>query len=554
MGAFIAPIFMTMANYSSDFLPMRDFQQPGRSPVYGTNGAAATSHPLATLTAIEVLKSGGNAVDAAIAASAVLCVVEPQATGIGGDCFALYAPAGTGTVVGLNGSGRAPAAATVDWFLDQGITTIDRHSPHAVTIPGAVDAWSQWVEDYGRKTLGELLQPAIHYAQAGYPVYPRVAFDWTRERKTLRTCAESTRIFLPDGKAPTPGSIHRQPELAQTLEAIAHNGRDAFYRGEVAEKIVHFLNDLGGLHTLEDFAATVGDYVTPISTSYRGYEVLECPPNGQGITALIMLNILEGLERSSDDPLSVERFHLLCEASRLAYLERDRYVADPDFSSLPIDELLSKQHAATLREYIRRDRAMTDLPAPLFPTHPDTVYLCVVDSDGNAMSFINSVFHPFGSGLMAPGTGVMLQSRGSGFRVDPSHFNCIGPSKRPLHTIIPGILLQGTGSNRRAVMPFGVMGGEFQPAGQVHLLTNMLDYGMDVQAALDFPRVFHLLNTCRVERGIPEAIALGLADLSHKVQPTPTPHGGGQAIWIDHQSGLFMAGSDPRKDGCALAY
>ena len=533
---------------------MRDFQQPGRSPVYGTNGAAATSHPLATLTAIEVLKAGGNAVDGAIAASAVLCVVEPQATGLGGDCFALYAPAGTGTVVGLNGSGRAPAAAKVDWFQSQGITTIDRHSPHAVTIPGAVDAWSQWVNDYGSKPLGELLQPAIHYAKEGYPIYPRVAFDWARERKTLKTCAESSRIFLPAGKAPTAGTIHRQPELAQTLAAIAHHGREAFYTGDIADAIVRFLNDLGGLHTLEDFATTSSDYVTPISTIYRGYEVVECPPNGQGITTLIMLNILDGLDLASDDPLSVERFHLLCEASRLAYLERDRYVADPTFSALPIDELLSKEHGARLRGHIRRDRAMTDLPDPLFPPHPDTVYLCVVDGNGNAMSFINSVFHPFGSGLMAPGTGVMLQSRGAGFRIDPTHFNCIAPRKRPLHTIIPGLLMQGSGTEQRAVMPFGVMGGEFQPVGQVHLLTNMLDYGMDVQTALDFPRVFHLLNTCRVERGVPEAIATGLTNLGHKVQPTPTPHGGGQAIWIDWQSGLFMGGSDPRKDGCALAY
>ncbi|MEM9219717.1 MAG: gamma-glutamyltransferase [Cyanobacteria bacterium P01_F01_bin.150] len=533
---------------------MRDFQQPGRSPVYGTNGAAATSHPLATLTAIEVLKAGGNAVDAAIAASAVLCVVEPQATGLGGDCFALYAPAGTGTVVGINGSGRAPAAANVDWFLAQGMTAIDRHSPHAVTIPGAVDAWSRLVEDYGRKSLGELLQPAIRYAKEGYPVYPRVAFDWERERKTLRTCPESQRIFLPNGKAPAAGSMHYQPDLARTMEAIAHQGRDGFYTGDIAESIVRFLKDQGGLQTLEDFATTSADYITPISTTYRGYEVMECPPNGQGITALIMLNILEGWDLANDDPLSVERFHALCEASRLAYLERDRYVADPDFADLPIEALLSKAHGAQLRQHIQRDRAMLDLPAPCFPTHPDTVYLCVVDSEGNAISFINSVFHAFGSGLMAPGTGMMLQSRGAGFRLDPNHFNCIAPCKRPLHTIIPGLLMQGTGAERRAVMPFGVMGGEFQPAGQVHLLTNQLDYGMDVQEALDFPRVFHFLNTCRIERGIPEAIASGLTALGHKVQPTPSPHGGGQAIWIDWQSGLFMGGSDPRKDGCALAY
>ncbi|NET50715.1 MAG: gamma-glutamyltransferase [Merismopedia sp. SIO2A8] len=533
---------------------MRDFHQPGRSPVYGIHGAAATSHPLATLTAIDILRSGGNAVDAAIAASAVLCVVEPQATGIGGDCFALYAPANEGTVIAFNGSGKAPAGANVEWFLNQGISDISLHSPHAVTIPGAVDAWSQLVNDYGQLPFGDLLQPAIQYAEEGYPIYPRVAYDWQRAKETLKQCSESVRIFLPQGNVPQPGDVHTQPELGQALRAIAHHGRDGFYRGKVAEAIVTFLQELGGLHTLEDFATTAGEYVTPISTVYRGFEVMECPPNGQGLTALIMLNILEGMDVKKLDPLSVERFHLLCEVSRLAYQERDRYVADPAFAQLPVDELLSASHATTLRELIRGDRTLPDLPAPAFPNHPDTVYLCVVDDQGNAISFINSVFHPFGSGLMAPGTGVMLQNRGAGFRVDPTHFNCIAPNKRPLHTIIPGMLMDRSGATRKAVMPFGVMGGEFQPTGQVHLLTNMLDYGMDVQAALDFPRVFHFLNTCRVERGIPTAIASGLAALGHNVQLAPSPHGGGQAIWIDWKSGMLMAGSDPRKDGCALAF
>ncbi|NER00324.1 MAG: gamma-glutamyltransferase [Cyanothece sp. SIO2G6] len=532
---------------------MRDFHLPGRSPLYGTHGIAATSHPIATLTAIETLKAGGNAVDAAIAASAVLCVVEPQSTGIGGDCFCLYAPAGSGQVIGLNGSGKAPAAAKVQWFLDQGITEIDRHSAHAVTIPGAVDAWIRLAEDYGRTPFDRLLQSAIHYAKEGYPVYPRVAHDWQRAKAALKTCEHSRQTFLPNGKPPRPGTLHHQPDLANTLKIIAAKGREGFYQGAIAESIVTFLQGLGGLHTLEDFATTEAEYVTPISTVYRDYEVLEIPPNGQGITALILLNILSGFDLQALDPLGVERFHLLCEATRLAYLERDRYVADPAFAALPVEELISLAHSRQLRRHIRGDRAMADLPAPVFPTHPDTVYLCVVDDAGNAISLINSIFHAFGSGLMAPNTGVILQSRGAGFRIDPTHFNCIAPHKRPLHTIIPGMLRE-TSDTARVVMPFGVMGGEFQPAGHAHLLTNMLDYHMDIQTALDFPRVFHALNTCQVENGIPTSVAKGLASLGHKVQPIPAPHGGGQAIWIDWQSGILMGGSDPRKDGCALAY
>ncbi|MGK7888502.1 MAG: gamma-glutamyltransferase [Leptolyngbyaceae cyanobacterium] len=544
---------VVIAGLSRSISAMRDFHLPGRSPLYGTHGIAATSHPIATLTAIETLKAGGNAVDAAIAASATLCVVEPQATGIGGDCFCLYAPAGTGEVIALNGSGRAPAAADVQWFLDRGITQIDRHSAHAVSVPGAVDAWVRLAEDHGRTPFDRLLQPAIRYAEEGYPVYPRVAYDWQRSKAALKTCEESRRVFLPKGQAPIAGALHTQPDLANTLKIIAANGRAGFYQGAIAESIVTFLQNLGGLHTLNDFSTTEAEYVTPISTTYRGYKVMEIPPNGQGITALILLNILSGFDLQALDPLGVERFHLLCEATRLAYLERDRYVADPAFAQLPVEELISLNHGQRLRQHIRGNRAMNDVPPPIFPTHPDTVYLCVVDDEGNAISFINSIFHPFGSGLMAPNTGVILQSRGAGFRVDPTHFNCIAPRKRPLHTIIPGMLMDPTDPTR-PVMPFGVMGGEFQPAGHAHLLTNLLDYGMDVQAALDFPRVFHSLNTCQVENGIPTAVAQGLASLGHKVQPIPTPHGGGQAIWIDWKSGVLMGGSDPRKDGCALAY
>ncbi len=529
---------------------MRDFQLPGRSPVYGTLGAAATSHPSATLTAIEVLRAGGNAMDAAIAAAAVQCVVEPQSTGVGGDCFVLYCPAGSSQVIAYNGSGRAPAAAHADWFLDQGIHTIDRYSPHAVTIPGAVDAWCRLINNYGRTELGNLLQPAIQYAEQGYVVHPRIAYDWHEAQSTLVRNPHAAQTFLPHDRPLQAGDRHTQPQLAHTLKTIAKKGHEGFYTGAIAHDMVAYLRELGGLHTLDDFAEARGEYVTPISTHYGGYEVYECPPNGQGLTVLIMLNILEGFDLERYGPNSLERVHLFIEATRLAYRDRDRYIADPAQATIPLQELLSKEYAATLRQHISLERAMTDLPPPAFPDHPDTIYISVVDGDGNAVSFIQSIYHSFGSGIVTPTTGILLHSRGSGFRVDPAHWNCIAPRKRPLHTIIPGMLMQ----NNQPVMPFGVMGAAYQPAGQTHFLTNVLNYNMDVQAALDAPRFFYQDGVCRLERGVSPAIAQGLVTLGHRVQLAESPFGGGQAIWIDRKQSTLMAGSDPRKDGCALAF
>ncbi len=528
---------------------MRDFHLPGRSPAYSQTGMAATSHSLATLTAIEVLKSGGNAVDGAIAASAVLCVVEPQATGIGGDCFVLYAPTNTGKVVALNGSGKAPGKANLKWFLDQGMKQISLQSPHSVTVPGAVDAWCQLHKDYGRKKFAELLAPAIRLAKEGYTVHPRVAYDWAQLAKKLKATENATRMLLVNREAPKAGDRHSQPELGCTLQTIADHGRDGFYQGEVADDIVSYLQSLGGLHTLEDFAASQSEYVTPISTQYRGYDVFECPPNGQGLTALIMLNILSGYDLTDFAPMSAQRLHLECEAARLAYGVRDRYIADPNQADIPLDFLLSQDYAAQLRAKISLDKTMPPLEESNFPTHPDTVYLCVVDDEGNAVSFINSVFHGFGSGLVSPKTGVVLQNRGAGFVLEKRHRNAIAPYKRPLHTIIPGMLMKAG----RAIMPFGVMGGQYQPTGHAHFLTNLLDYRMDVQTALDFPRIFHDGKVCQVERGIPTQIKEGLANLGHKVVPAVLPHGGGQAIWINEKGGL-IGGSDPRKDGCAIGY
>jgi gamma-glutamyltranspeptidase/glutathione hydrolase len=530
---------------------MRDFQRPGRSPAHGQGGMAATSHPAATLTALDILRSGGNAVDAAIAAAAVLGVVEPQSTGVGGDVFALYAPAGRMPPIALNGSGRAAAAATIGWFQERGIKAIDYQSPHAVSVPGAVAAWVKLHSDHGSKELGELLRPAIDYADKGYVVHSRIATDWARNVEKLSVCPHARRIFLPGGRAPAVGSVHRQPELAATLRRIAKDGRAGFYSGETAEDIVFYLKGLGGLLTREDFARYDASYVTPISTNYRGFDVYECPPNGQGMLALIMLNILEGFDLAPLDPNGAERLHLEAEATRLAYRDRAAFLADPAHVEVPVKRLVSKEYGRALQGYISRERALGSLPSAGLPDHKDTVYLCVVDEKRNAISFINSTFHNFGSGLCAPKSGVMLQNRAASFVVDrPDHPNAIAPGKRPMHTIIPGMV----GEGGRALMPFGVMGGHYQATGHVHFLTNLIDYGMDVQEALDSPRAFHFDNVYELESGVSEETAAGLAKLGHQIKRCDLPHGGGQAIRINWESGVLTGGSDPRKDGIALGY
>jgi gamma-glutamyltranspeptidase/glutathione hydrolase len=532
---------------------MRNLELPGRSPARSLNGMAATSHALATITAVNVLQDGGNAMDAAVAACAVQCVVEPQSTGIGGDCFAIYAPGGAEDgIVAFNGSGRAPAGADPDWYVENGIGKIDQHTPHAVTVPGAIDAWQTLIEDHGTKDLGELLQPAIRFARDGYPVTSRVSSDWASSMATLSHDPATRDVFLFDGKTLPEGKVHRQEKLAATMEKIGKHGRDAFYTGAVADDLVSKLQSLGGHHTAADFKATKGDYVTPVTTDYRGRTVYECPPNGQGIVALEILNILSGYELESMDPLSVERLHLLIEAARLAYGDRDSVVADPDRAQVPTDWMLSEEHAAELRGAIVADRAMAKVPESILPVHHDTVYICVVDKDRNAVSFINSLFSGFGSGIMGPESGVMLQNRGCGFVVEPGHPNCIAPNKRPMHTIIPGMVAK----DGRAAMPFGVMGGHYQAVGHAHVLSNMYDFGMDVQEAIDFPRLLSdpTSGEVDVETGVPESVRDGLRALGHTLGKPGKPIGGGQAIQIDWDEGTLAGGSEPRKDGCAIGY
>lgn len=535
----------------------RDFHAPGRSTVYATGGMAATSMPIATLTALDVLRKGGNALDAAIAAVAVLGVVEPHSTGIGGDCFCLYAPAGAGRVIAVNGSGRAPAAATPEALRSRQVSTLVNTSAHVVTVPGAVSAWELLNKTYGRKELGELLRPAIRCAEEGWPVHPRVAADWAVAVPKLRGNAAASRHFLFDGEAPAVGHRFVQPALGRTLRAIAEQGARAFYEGPIAADMVATLRALGGLHTEQDFAQALrgAEFVDPIRSEWRGMEIFQCPPNGSGLHVLQLLGILEGFETPEEGPLSALRLHRHIEAARLVYRDRDAFLADPGQVEVPVAALLDGSYLARLRGLISDDRAVRLLPpagTSDLAKHKDTVYLCVVDGEGNACSFINSLFESFGSGILAEQTGVMLHNRGFGFRLQEGHPNCIAPNKRPLHTIIPGMVMQ----DGAAIMPFGVMGGHFQPMGQTLFLTNHFEFGLDLQAALDCPRLFPSPSrgVVEVERGIPGPVLDRLSRLGHEVALVDKPHGGGQAIFIDRKAGVLVGGSDPRKDGCALGF
>src|SRR5437763_403453 len=529
-------------------MKIRDFQLPGRSPVYACAGMAATSHPLASLAAVETLKGGGTAADAAVAAVAVLCVVKPAMTGIGGDCFCLIAKPHQ-PVWGYNGSGRAAAAVTTERLLAQGMSRkIPATSPHAVTVPGAVEAWEAILKSHGRFGLDRALQAAIGYAENGFVVAPRVGADWAEQVGKLSPHAGSAKYYLPNGNAPAIGSTLKLPALAATMKALAAGGAKAFYEGAIAADIAVTVQSKGGLLAADDLARHRGDVVTPISTNYRGLEVVELPPNGQGLTALVLLNILEQFDIAKLDPSGPERLHLALEAARLAFAVRDTHIADPAAMREPVAGLIAKGYAKKLAALLDRDKRIPVRNA--LPPTSDTVYLTVVDRDRTAVSLINSLYSAFGTGICTEKTGIMLHNRGSGFMVEPGHPNTIEPNKRPMHTIIPALAMR----NGRCEMPFGVMGADYQPMGHAHLITNMVDYGMDVQAAIDHPRMFYEDETTLVERGGAASTVAGLQARGHEVVVRGSPWGGGQAIVIDWERGLLIGGSDPRKDGCALGY
>jgi gamma-glutamyltranspeptidase/glutathione hydrolase len=505
----------------------------------------ATSHPLSTAAGLEILQDGGNAVDAAIAAVSVQCVVDPLMTGIGGDCFALYAPAGE-KVKALNGSGRAPAAASVSKLAEMGLSgEIPQTSPHAVTVPGAISAWCRLHADHGSLPLERLFMRAIGYARNGFVVTPRVAMDWASNEKIIGGDENASAVFLPGGKAPGVGDIIRQPLLADRLEEIAEKGAAGFYEGETAKRTVAHLNALGGLHTVEDFAAGKdgANWVEPVSASYRGHDVHECPPNGQGLAALLILKIIEGFDIASMG--DADRIHLHAEATKIAYHHRDALMADPEHCLGVAERLLSVDVIATLRGRIDMKRA---LPPVLWdePEHKDTIYLCVVDAQGNVISFINSIFHAFGSTRLDPTTGVLFHSRGASFRLIDGHPNAIGPNKRPMHTIIPGMVTK----DGAALMPFGVMGGHYQAAGHAAFLSGVIDFGLSLQAAMDVPRSFGFGGVLEVEPTIAAEVRAELEARGHVIKVVNSPIGGSQAIRIGN--GILEGGSDSRKDGMAL--
>jgi gamma-glutamyltranspeptidase/glutathione hydrolase len=524
---------------------VRNFHFPGRSSVHARHGVAATAQPLASLAAVDMLRRGGSAADGAIAAAAVLAVVEPMATGIGGDAFCLVAT--KDGVEGYNGSGRAPAALTLDHVADSGLARIPVDSPHAVTVPGAVDCWMSLLERHGKLDRTIVLAPAIDYAMNGFAVTPRIAYEWRLGMPKLSKNAHAAKHLLPGGQAPKAARVFRSPALGRTLTEIAKHGRAGFYEGWAADDMAASLKALGGTHTSADFAKHKGNWVTPVHSKYRGVDVFEIPPNGQGVTTLLILNILENFAIGDYQPLSPMRFHLEAEATRLAYMERDRCIADPENAKVDVAHFTDKAFARELAATIDLTRPGAGAPAA---REGDTTYLAVADDTGLMVSFINSIYHGFGSGLASAESGVLFQNRGHGFALDPKHPNAVAGGKRPFHTIIPAMACKG----HKPWLAFGVMGGDFQPVGQSHVLTNLIDWHMDIQEAIDCPRGFLFGGNFSLEQGVPETTRDALAAMGHTVVQAPEPLGGGQGVMRDFDSETWIAGSDPRKDGCALGY
>jgi gamma-glutamyltranspeptidase / glutathione hydrolase len=564
-----------------------------RSPVYSRRGIVATSQPLATAAGLEILSKGGNAADAAVAAAAALNVTEPTSTGIGGDMFALYFDARTQQVTALNGSGRAPAALTLERLKREGLLakSLPPFHPHTVTVPGACAGWCDLIAKHGSLSMSDILAPAIHLADEGFPVAPITAHFWSRGAERQLKSALNGRELLIDGRAPKAGEIFRNPGLAQTFQVVAGKNIEGFYRGQIAESIVAVIKEAGGCMMLDDLASHVSTWESPISVDYHGLRVYECPPNGQGITALIALNILEGFDLAALDATSPGKMHLMIEAMRLAFADAKWYVADPAFAKIPMTELLSKEYANERRKLIDLKRATIDPQRGSPVTSSGTVYLSVVDGMGNACSFINSNYMGFGTGIvpkswggMVPkGLGFTLQNRGHNFSLDPHHPNCLAPGKRPYHTIIPAMVTRLTAKNAKNAKnkenlgdlsglrgsnseveeslyaSYGVMGGFMQPQGHVQVLSALKDAGLDPQSALDLPR-FCLDSESAggrvaIEEGMPMKTLDALQRMGHPVYEVGgydrALFGRGQVIMRDPETGVLCGGSDPRADGVA---
>jgi len=534
----------------------------GRSVVHAKHGMVATSQPLAVQAGIDVLRRGGNAVDAAIAANAVLGVVEPMSCGVGGDLFAIVWEARSGKLFGLNASGRSPYRASLDEMRARGLAELPATGPLSWSVPGAVDGWEALRSRFGTRPLAELLEPAIAIAEEGFPVGEVTAWMWQASEPELAAHPDSARTYLPDGHAPRAGEIFRNPALAATYRELARGGRDAFYRGRIARDLVAFSQASGGLFAPDDLADTSSSWVDPVSSEYRGVRVWELPPPGQGITTLQLLNLLEGFDLRSLGPRSADYWHLFVEAKKVAWADRARFIADPEKARLPVEQLISKGYAAERRKLIDPRRARTGLP-PGDPSRGDTVYLAAVDAERNCVSLIQSIYQHFGSGLVPGKLGFALQNRGSQFSLDPSHPNRLEPHKRPFHTIIPALATRGG----KPWFVFGVMGADMQPQGQAQVLVNLLDFGMNVQAAGEAPRIEHLGSPTptgwpetegggmlAVEMGIPEQVFAELQRRGHAAAWVERNGGGYQGILIDPASGALQGGSEPRSDGCAAGY
>lgn len=534
-----------------------------RSEVIARNGMAATSQPLATQVAIDILKQGGSAVDAALAANAVLGLVEPMMDGIGGDLFAIVWDSKSGKLHGLNASGRSPASLTIDRFAAKGLKAVPATGPLSVSVPGCVDGWFELHAKFGKLPMKTLLKPAIEYAREGFPVSEQVAYDWDRHG---REYAENDPVFRTtftiEGKIPAKGEVFRNPGLANAYEKIAVGGRDAFYRGEIARSIAAFMKSRGGFLTVEDLAEHKSDWVDPVSTNYRGYDIWELPPNGQGISALQILNVLEGYDLKKFGFGTREHVHYFVEAKKLAYEDRAKFYADPAFNKIPVAELISKPYAARRRALISDSKAALryDAGNPALQKG-DTVYLTVADRDGNMISLIQSVASAFGSGLVPEGLGFVLQNRGSAFSLEDGHFNRYAPRKRPFHTIIPAFVTK----DGQPFMSFGVMGGAFQPQGHAQIIMNIVDFGMNIQEAGDAPRIDHQGSssftatmtdggTVSLESGHSYETARELIKIGHKLTTSVGMFGGYQAIMYDAKNKVYFGASESRKDGQAAGY
>jgi gamma-glutamyltranspeptidase/glutathione hydrolase len=555
----IMTFVLSVPVFAQDRITGHDFAS--RSEVIAASGMAATSQPLATQVALDILKRGGNAIDAAIAANAVLGVVEPTGCGIGGDLFALIWSAERDKLYGLNASGRSPRSLKLEYFKDNGYDVIPPFGPLPVSVPGCVDGWFEMHEMFGRLSIREILQPAINYARNGFPVTELIAFYLERNTQILAEYPNIKSVYMPGGKCPSKGEIFKNPLLANTLEKIVKGGRNEFYRGTIARDIAAFMQKQGGFLSYEDLSRHHSEWVEPVSTNYRGYDVWELPPNGQGIAALQILNILEGLDIAGMGFGSTEYIHVFTEAKKLAFEDRAKFYADPLFAKAPVSQLISKRYAAERRKQINPQRAARIYNAGITEAG-NTVYLTVADREGNMVSLIQSNYRGMGSGMCPTGLGFVLQNRGEMFSLAPGHANVYAPGKRPFHTLMPGFITK----NNRPWVSFGVMGGDMQPQGHAQIVINLIDFNMNLQEAGDAPRIYHTGSSeptgqnmtsggiLHLESGFRTEVIQKLMTMGHIIQWDLGGYGGYQAIMRDEKNKVWFGASESRKDGQAAGY